>query len=416
MERLQSGFGLLVLLGLAWVLSEARGRVRLRPVVAGVLLQLALGLLFIRAPGSRALFHVLNRLVLVLEEATRAGTSFVFGFLGGGELPFVEISPGASYVVAFRSLPLVILLSALTALFFHWGVLQRVVGLFSILLRRTMGVSGCEAVGASANIFVGMIEAPLFIRLYLAGLTRSELFTVMASGMATIAGTMMVFYGSVLGGVAEGVLGHLLVASIVSAPAAITVAKLMIPETGTPREVDLAIRPESRSSMDAISRGTLQGLQMLLNIVAMLVVFVALVFLVNAGLGLLPHWGGEAVSLERILGWILAPLAGLMGVDWSEARVAGSLLGTKVVLNEMLAYIRMAGLEEAVLSPRSRLILIYALCGFANFGSVGIMIGGMGAIAPERRAEVVSLGLRSIVAGTLATMMTGSVVGMLGVF
>jgi len=416
MERLQSALGLLVLLGLAWLFSEARRKVRLRPVVAGVVLQLALGLLFIRAPGSRAFFLLLNRLVIVLEDATRAGTSFVFGFLGGDPLPYEEITPGASYVLACRGLPLLLLVSALTALLFHWGVLQRVVGLFSFILRKTLGISGCESLGVSANIFVGMIEAPLFIRLYFAGLTRSELFTIMSGGMATIAGTMMVLYANLLGGVIDGVLGHLLVASIISAPAAVTVAKLMIPETGTPREGDFNIRPESRSSMDAITRGTLQGLELLLNIVAMLIVFVALVFLVNAGLGLLPHWGGEPVSMERLLGWLMAPLAWLMGVDWSEARVAGSLMGTKVVLNEMLAYIQMANLPEGALSPRSRLIMIYAMCGFANFGSVGIMIGGMGAISPERRGEVVDLGLRSIVAGTLATMMTGCVVGMLGLF
>ncbi len=416
MERLQSAFGLLVLLGLAWLFSEARRKVRLRPVIAGVLLQLAFGLLFIRSPGSRAFFHLLNRLVTLLEDATRAGTSFVFGFLGGADLPFEELSPGASYVLACRGLPLLLLMSALTALLFHWGILQRVVGAFSFVLRKTMGISGCESLGTSANIFVGMIEAPLFIRLYFAGLTRSELFTIMAGGMATIAGTMMVLYANILGGVIDGVLGHLLVASVISAPAAITVAKLMIPESGTPREGDFNIRPETRSSMDAVTRGTLQGLELLLNIVAMLVVFVALVFLVNAGLGLLPHWGGEAVSMERLLGWLMAPLVWLMGVDWSEARVAGSLMGTKVVLNEMLAYIQLANLPEGALSPRSRLIMIYAMCGFANFGSVGIMIGGMGAISPERRGEVVDLGLRSIVAGTLATMMTGCVVGMLGIF
>lgn len=416
MERLQSALGLLILLGLAWLFSEARRKIRPRPVVAGVILQLTLGLLFIRAPGSRAFFHLLNRLVVLLEDATRAGTSFVFGFLGGGMLPFEEITPGASYVLACRGLPLLLLVSALTALFFHWGILQRVVGGFSFILRKTMGISGCESLGTSANIFVGMIEAPLFIRLYFAGLTRSELFTIMAGGMATIAGTMMVLYANVLGGVIDGVLGHLLVASVISAPAAITVAKLMIPETGTPREGQFNIRPESRSSMDAITRGTIQGLELLLNVVAMLVVFVALVFLVNAGLGLLPHWGGEPVSMERVLGWIMAPLAWLMGVDWSEARLAGSLMGTKVVLNEMLAYIHLANLPEGALSPRSRLIMIYAMCGFANFGSVGIMIGGMGAISPERRGEVVDLGLRSIVAGTLATMMTGCVVGMLGIF
>jgi len=352
----------------------------------------------------------------VLEDATRAGTSLVFGYLGGGPLPFAEISPGATYVLACRGLPLILLVSALTALLFHWGVLQKVVGLFSLLLRKMLGVSGCESLGVSANIFVGMIEAPLFIRLYLKELTRSELFAVMAGGMATIAGTMMVLYANILGPVLEGSLGHLLIASVLSAPAALTVAKLMIPETGTPRERNFQIRPETRNSMDALTRGTLDGLRLLLNVVAMLIVFVGFVFLINAIFGLLPSFGGEEMSLERVLGWVMAPLVWIMGIPWSEARTAGSLMGTKTVLNELLAYLRLAELGPEALSPRSRLIMTYAMCGFANFGSLGIMIGGMGGMAPERRDEIVDLGLRAIVAGTLATMMTGCVAGILGRF
>jgi CNT family concentrative nucleoside transporter len=285
----------------------------------------------------------------------------------------------------------------------------------SRVLEAVMGVGGAVGLSTAANIFVGMVEAPLFIRPYLAQMSRGELFIVMACGMAGISGTVMVIYASFLGPVIPDALGHILIASIISAPAAIVVAVLMVPLTGAPTTGKLAPAQQASSSMDAITKGTLDGLGLLLNILAMLIVLIALVTLANLMLEALPLVHGRPITLQRMLGTLLAPLAWLVGVPWSEAPAAGALLGTKTVLNEFIAYLDLAHLPDGALSLRSRLLMTYALCGFANFGSVGILIGGMAAMAPERRAEIVGLGMKSIVAGTLATCMTGAVVGMLWV-
>jgi len=281
------------------------------------------------------------------------------------------------------------------------------------MLRRVMGIGGVEGLGAAVNVFVGMVESPLIVRPYLQKISRSELFTIMVCGMATIAGTVMVLYASILRDVAPGIMGHLLVASIISAPAAITVAKLMIPETSDLSKERVDLPREASSSMDAITRGTVTGISLLLNIVAMLIVFLALVHLLNLMLGLLPDLLGRPVTFQRLVGYVMAPVVWLIGIPWSESITAGSLMGTKTVLNELLAYLDLAALPKGALSERSRLILIYAMCGFANFGSLGILIGGMGAMAKERRNEIVGLGLRSIVAGTIATCMTGALVGII---
>ena len=411
---LQSLFGLLVFVALAWLLSENRRAVSPRVVITGLGLQLAVALLLLKAPWARQAFLVLNGLALALERATTAGTGFVFGYLGGADLPFAESYPGASFILAFRALPLVLVVSALSALLFHWRIMPVVVRTLSKGLQKTMGIGGALGVSVSANIFVGMIEAPLLVRPYLERMTRSELFTLMTSGMATIAGTVIVLYASILGPVIPDALGHVLIASVISAPAAIMTARLMVPETGQATQGDSIIPPRvTHGSMDAITKGTLDGIGLLLNITAMLLVLVALVALVNQVLGLLPGPGGEAPTLQSMLGYAMMPVAWLLGVPWEEARAAGSLLGTKVILNELLAYLDMAGLPPGALSERSRLIMTYALCGFANLGSLGIMIGGLGSMAPSRRDEVVALGARSIVSGVLATCMTGAIVGIL---
>lgn len=410
---LQGMVGLIVFLLLAWLMGENRKKVSIRLVLSGTLLQLSIGLVFLKLPFLRHLFLSLNDWVMVLESATRAGTAFVFGYLGGASLPFTESYPGAAFILAFRALPLVLVISALTALLFYWRILPMVVRGLSWCLNRSMGIGGAEGLGVSANVFVGMVESPLFIRPYLAAMTRSELFTLMTAGMATIAGTMMVLYASILGDVLEGGMGHILTASIISVPAAVTIAKIMVPETipTTTRAMD--VKSQDASMMDAITRGTLQGAALVINIVAMLIVLVALVHLVNAILGGILHWNKEPVTLQRMLGYLMAPLTWLMGVSWSEAQVAGSLMGIKSVLNELLAYLELSRLAPGALSDRSILIMTYAMCGFANPGSLGIMIGGLGTMVPERRSEIVSLGFRSVIAGTLATCMTGSVVGLL---
>ena len=411
----QSIAGLVAFSLLAWLMSENRKKIAPQTILIGVGLQLAVGLLLLKLSIFREFFLFLNQLVLTLEKSTTAGTSFVFGYLGGADLPFEETYPGASFIFAFRALPLVLVISALSALLFYWRILPLVVRGFSWMLQKTMRVGGAEGLGVSANIFVGMVEAPLFIRPYLQYMTRSELFTLMTCGMATIAGTVMVLYASILTRSVPDVMGHILTASIISVPAAITISKIMIPETGSLTTGEMSMPVAASSSMDAITKGTLQGVKLLINIIAMLVVLVALVHLLNLVLGLLPDLAGRKITLQRLFGWVMAPVVWLMGVPWHEANTAGSLMGTKTVLNEFLAYLDLSRLPEGLLSPRSKLIMTYAMCGFANPGSLGIMIGGMGTMAPERRDEIVALGFRSIVAGTLSTCMTGAVVGIVGI-
>jgi CNT family concentrative nucleoside transporter len=407
----QSAAGVAAFIGLAWAMSENRRRVNIAQAAAGLLLTVTTAVVLTRFPPSRALFALLNRAVLAVQEATLAGTGFVFGYLGGAPLPFVETTPGASFVLAFQALPMVLVMSALASLLFHWGVLPAVVRGFSWALRKTLRIGGAEGVSNSVNVFVGMVEAPLFVRPYLERMTRSELFSVMTCGMSNIAGTVMALYASILGNRVPDAMGHILVASIVSLPASITIAKLMIPETGPLTEGEMRAPEPAGGVVDAVTRGTVQGVELLANILAMLIVLVALVHMANALLGLLPDLLGAPVSLQRVTGAVMAPVCWLMGVPWAEAQAAGALMGTKSILNELIAYVDMSRLDPGALGPRSLLIMTYALCGFANPGSLGIMIGGMGTMAPGRRGDIVRLGVRSLVSGTLTTCLIAAVVG-----
>ncbi|MGE4298528.1 MAG: NupC/NupG family nucleoside CNT transporter [Desulfovibrionaceae bacterium] len=410
---LQPVLGLVVFMAVAWLCSENRRAVPLRVIGAGLVLQFAAGVCLLRAPFFKTVFLSLNRVVLALDTATTAGTTFVFGYLGGGALPFHEAYPQATFIFAFKALPLVLVVSALSALLFHWRVVPCIVRGVSLVLQKTMGVGGALGVGVAANIFVGMVEAPVCIRPYLAVMSRSELFVLMTSGMATIAGTVMFLYASILGPVIPDALGHILTASIISAPAAILIASIMVPEEKGHTGGGYVPAIDATSSMDAITKGALAGVELLLCIIGMLIVLVALVALVNQLLVFLPYLDGQPFTLQRMLGVAMRPVVWLMGVPWSETAVAGKLMGVKTVLNELLAYLDMSRLPGDALSPKSRLIMTYAMCGFANCGSLGIMMGGMGAMAPERRSEIANLGLRSIVAGTLATCMTGAVAAIL---
>ena len=413
MDALHSLLGACGILLLCWLLSEDRRAIAWRTVAAGMLLGLLLALALLKIPALQSVLAMLNHGANALERATEAGTRFVFGHLGGAPLPYSETSPGASFVLAFRALPLVLVVSAISALLFHWRVLPALVRGFAWMLQRALGIGGTVGLSAAANVFVGMVEAPLVVRPYLARLSRGELFMVMNCGMATIAGTVLVLYASILGRVLPDALGHLLVASIVATPVALVVAAMMVPGT-LADETRIDLPREDANALAAITRGTVEGLQLLLNIVAMLIVFVALVALANMALGLLPPVAGSALSLERMLGWLFAPLAWLIGIPWHEAVTAGGLLGKKTVLNEFLAYIDLAALPEEQLSARSRLLLTYALCGFANFGSLGIMLGGLAPMLPShRREELAQLGLKSVIAGLLATCLTAALVGSL---
>ncbi|WP_058554622.1 nucleoside transporter C-terminal domain-containing protein [Thiohalocapsa sp. ML1] len=414
----RGALGIGALLGIAWLLSEDRRAISARLVLAGLALQMLLALLLLKLPGARQLFGAINELVLALNRATEAGTSFVFGHLGGAAAPYEMAYPENSFVLAFRALPLVLVIGALAAVLFHWRVLPVVVRGFAWLLQRTLGVGGALGLGAAANVFIGMVESPLLIKPYLGAMNRGALFALMTTGMATIAGTVMVLYATLLGDAVPNALGHILTASLVNAPAALVIAGILVPQSracanGSPQDELPALNLGYAGTMDAITRGALDALPLMLNIMAMLIVMVALVSLGNAALALLPQVGDAPLTLQRMLGWAFAPVVWLIGIPWQEATAAGQLMGIKTVLNELLAYLELARLPAEDLSERSRLIMTYALCGFANFGSLGIMIGGLGALAPTRRAEVAGLGLRSILAGTLATLLTGAVVGML---
>lgn len=411
---MQAIFGIVALTALAWLLSEDRRVFRAKMVLGSLALQVILALLFLRLPGSKEAFAATNRLVSALEQATAAGTGFVFGYLGGGASPWASSGAGSTFILAFNALPLVLVVSAISALLYYWRVLPMIVKGFAWALNRTLGVSGPVGLSTAANVFVGMVEAPLLIRPYLSRMDRGDLFLVMVGGMAGIAGTMLVLYATMLSGIVPNAAGHLITSSVITAPAAIMVAALMVPPSHRPQDQTLSVpRSEAENSMDAITRGTTNGITLLLNIIAMLIVLVALVTLINGAIGLFPDVGGKPLTLQRMTGWLLSPVAWLIGIPWNEAQAAGGLLGTKVILNELLAYVEMAALPEGTLSEHSRLIMTYALCGFANFGSLGIMIGGMGAMAPERRSDILSLGFKSIVAGTIATCMTAAIAGLI---
>jgi concentrative nucleoside transporter, CNT family len=404
--------GVVSLLLIAFLCCESRRHISWRTVIGGLVLQLALALLLIGIPASTLALFWLNDAANALHRATEAGTAFVFGYLAGPPLPFVESHPGASFILAFQALPLVLTISALASLLFHWGILQAITGLFARLLRRALGIGGPLALGAAVHVFVGMVEAPLLIRPYLARMQRGELFALMTCGMAGVAGTVMVIYASFLSPIVPNALGNILIASVISTPAALSVAALMVPfHDPDPNEARFEISDRPVGAIDALVRGTLDGIPILASIIAMLLVTVAIVTLLNMGLALLPDIGGAPTTLQRIFALPFRPVLWLIGVPWPETPAAAALMATKTVLNEFVAYLDFSRLPPDAFSPRTRMILTYALCGFANFGSLGIMIGGMGAMVPERRHEIVGLGLRSILAGTLATCMSGAVAG-----
>src|SRR5215469_15702653 len=415
MLQLQSAFGIVALLAIAWALGENRSAVSLKQAAIGLVVTLLTAVILIKLPVVAHAFGAINDAVGAIADAARAGTSFVFGYIGGGPLPFDLKTRGADFILAFQALPIVLVMSVLTTLLFYWRVLPPIVRGMAWLLERTLGVGGAVGLSTAANIFLGMVEAPLFVRPYLSQMTRSELFLVMTGGMAGIAGTVLVLYATLLAPLIPDAAAHFVIASVLGAPAAILISLIMVPETSKQRTGGALDDPQMQAhgTMDAIVKGTAAGLELLLNIVAMLIVLVALVHLANSILGLLPDVGGAGVSLQRMLGYVMAPVCWLMGLPWPQAVTAGSLMGTKTVLNELIAYVDLSKLAPEALDPRSRLIMLYAMCGFANFGSLGIMIGGLGTMAPERREEINALGVKSIASGTLTTCLMGAIVGVL---
>lgn len=426
--QVQSAIGLLVIPFIAWLASEQRRAYAplplLRLAVAGLAIQILIAAAMLNVPATRAVFDWAGGLVTALQAATAAGTRLVFGYLAGGQTPYDATRPSAGFILAFQALPVILVISALSKLLYHWGLLQPVVRFVGRGLQRSLGVSGPVGMSAAANILVGMIEAPLLVRPYLAQMSRGGLFATMTAGMAGVAGTVLALYSTILEPVVPGAAGHLIVASVISIPAALMLSAIMVPDSQADRhaakgataragEEQVEIADAPGSAMDAIAQGTREGVELLVNVTAMLIVAVALVALANQVLALLSAPLGFALTFERLLGWLFAPLAWLVGIPWAECVTAGGLLGVKTVLNEFIAYLQLTALPGEALSPRSRLILTYALCGFANIGSLGILVGGMIAMVPQRRAEIVSLGTRTVLSGTLATLMTAAVVGML---
>ena len=403
--RAMSGLGFVVLLGVAWLVSSDRSAINLRAIATGIMIQIGLAVLLLATPIGEWFFLFVEVPVAILIETTQSGVQFVFG-------PLATV--GNSF--ALSVLPVVVFMGSLFSIFYYLGWIQPLVHGLARILARTMRLSGAEALAAIANVFVGLIESGVVIRPYLGNMTRSELFTFMTLGMSTIAGSVLLAYVTILGG--GPFAGHLVVASLISAPAGLVVAKLMIPETETPEtseEAPQLVESTAINLIDAAAEGGLVGMRLALNIGALLIAFVALIALANVivgGIGGL--FGAPELTLQGILGFLLAPLASLMGIPWIEAREVGSLIGLKTIVNEFVAYQALAdAIADGLISQRSAIIASYALCGFANFGSLAILLGGIQGIAPERRPEAAELGLRSIFGGTIATCMTGCLAGMI---
>jgi len=411
--NVQSLLGMGVIIALCWGLSENRRQFPWRLVLGGIAAQVALVLVFFAFPQSKYLLEGINGAVDALNAATLTGTQFIFGYLAGGPQPYVVDNQGALFVFAFQVLPLILVISALSALLWHWKVLKWIIRGFGFVFEKTMGLGGASALAVACNLFLGMIESPIVIRGYLDKLTRSELFLLMTVGLATVAGSTMVAYALILRDSLPNAAGHVLAASIISAPAGIVLSRIMVPQQKGEAlaAIDYSTTLTYDGSIDAISKGTQDGLMVVLNISAILIVFVALVALLNGFLGLLPDVAGAPLTLERMLSVVFAPLAWLMGIDWHEAQTAGYVLGTKLTVTEFMAFITLGHMPAEALSERSRMILTYAICGFANIGSVGITVTGLGILIPERRDEVMGLVWKALFAGFLATCLSASIVG-----
>jgi CNT family concentrative nucleoside transporter len=409
----QGIIGLSLMIGLCWLFSENRQNVHLPIVAKSLALQILFAITLLTLPASQQLFVVLNDGITVLQAATREGTTFIFGYLGGGELPFKETSPGGGFILAFQAMPLVIVISVFSAILMYFRILPLLMRGFSFILEKTLEIGGALGLAISANAFLGMVESPLMIKPYLAKLSRGELFAVMCAGMATIAGTMLALEAAMIQAVVPDAIGHLISCSLITLPAVVYISHLLVPDRSPVTTGNQDIDRGADSVMDAITVGTTNGLQLFLNIIAMIIVIVALVYLTNAILGTIPEIAGATVTLERILGLIMAPLTMMMGIPLADALITGQLMGTKVVLTEFIAYVRFGQIPVEELSARTRVIMTYALCGFANFVSLGIMITGLVTMVPERRAEILALGGKSIIAGTIATCSTATIVGII---
>lgn len=412
---MQSVLGIAVFVGVAWLLSQARAKVPWRMVFVGITTQLVLAYLLFHVPIFASALLSLNSVVNAVQTASLSGTSFVFGYLGGAAAPYSVTDSNGLFLFAFRVLPQIIVFSVLVALLWYWRILPTLVRILGRALTRLLGVGGAVGTGAAASIFLGMAETPLVVRAYLDRMSRSELFTLMTCGMSTVAGSIMVLYASILRDQIDGALGHIIIASVLNVIGAIVIARIMYPPDEESPAGEVADGLIYNSHMDAITRGTVDGLQLAVNVGAMVLVLVSLVALVNYIIGNVEFLGAP-LSLERMTGPLFAPVAWLIGIPWNEAETAGSLLASKLILNEVVAYLQMAALPAGMLSSASVLTMTYALCGFTNFGSLGILIGGLATLAPQRRDEILRIAPATLISGTLTASMTGAIVTLIGLF
>jgi len=414
-ENAQSLVGVASVLAICWALSENRGRFPWKLTIGAIVVQAVLVLALFGVPAIRAGLAGVGQGVDGLSNSTQAGVAFVFGFLAGTpDQPYTLTNPGSLFVFAFRVLPVILVVCALAALLWHWRILKWITQGFGIVFEKTMGLRGPPALATAATVFMGQVEGPIFIRSYLPSLTRSELFMLIAVGMSCVSGSTMVAYATILRDVLPNAAAHVLTASIISAPAGVLLARILVPRMPEAETSDQFPAAEDKvydSSVDALIKGTTDGLSIVLNVAATLIVFVAIVAMLNGILGMFPNIGGAPPSVERGLGVIFAPLAWALGIRWDDAPTAGTLLGVKLVLTEFTAFIRLGHIPAGGIDERTRVIMTYALCGFANIASVGINLAGYSVLVPERRAEIMGMVWKAMMCGFLATCLTASVVG-----
>lgn len=409
---MQGILGVVLLITIAWLLSEDRKAVRLKPLLLTLLAQFVVGLFLLKTPYVKEGLQSLNYVVSAIQNATGEGTKFLFGFLGGGELPFVTHDGSSSLTIfAFLILPQILVFSVIVAILWHWRILPMVIKGFAWVMQRTLGIGGAVGLAAASSIFIGMVEAPLVIRAYLKQLSRSEFFIVLTCGMSTVAGSIMVLYAEIVGPLIPDAIGHIITASIINVLGAILIARIMVPGDKVTVVGEVSESLSYESTVDAVTRGTADGVKLVVNVGALLIVLISLVALVNYIIGNI-QVGGEPITLARIFGWGFAPIAWFMGVPWVDAQAAGGLLGTKLIINELIAFTDLSAIGDS-LQPKTQLIMMYAICGFTNLGSIGILIGGLSTLAPERRDELLVLGPRTLASGTIVACLTGTIVGLI---